>query len=325
MSAPSDTPEQSWAFVASEHFNEFDELAQAIGGWGVDFRQLGPGRSPGDLVQFGSPDFLVTRFHVSESCDQRGSTPPGMLTLGFRESRSGMVFTPEGTVTDDAIWCFSAGREFACTSQSDFRACGLSLSESILDEVAETCGLWDVRATLGSNQILRCHQRADVDEIHDRLLTISNLISSNSRALRSPKRVHDLEHDLTRQILEILAGPLDVIRPDMTSRRQLVLKRTLEYLEANPTSPITVYELAKEVGAGVRTLEYVFQDYFGVTPKAYLTTQRLIGTRRELKRSDAQSRHVGNIALKWGFCHFGRFSKTYQQFFGELPSKTACK
>jgi AraC family ethanolamine operon transcriptional activator len=118
---------------------------------------------------------------------------------------------------------------------------------------------------------------------------------------------------------------MDVIRPDMTSRRQLVLKRTLEYLEANPSSPITVYELAKEVGAGVRTLEYVFQDYFGVTPKAYLTTRRLIGTRRELKRSDAESRRVGHVALRWGFCHLGRFSQSYQQFFGELPSETACK
>jgi AraC family ethanolamine operon transcriptional activator len=123
-------------------------------------------------------------------------------------------------------------------------------------------------------------------------------------------------------MLEALAGPLDVMQFPMSNRRRLVLRRTLDYLEANPYSPVTVHELAQIVGCGIRTLEYVFRDYFGTTPKAYLTTRRLIGARRELQRSDAESTRVGDIALRWGFWHLGRFSTGYRQFFGELPSQT---
>lgn len=322
MNSTTNHADKSWSILVDGHFKESDELAQSIGGWGVDFRQLGPGRSPADLLQFGSPSFLVTKFHIGKPCDQRGSTPPGMLTLGFREKGSGMVSTPEGEVTDDGVWCFSAGREFSCTSQSDFRACGLSLSESLLDEVADIYDLWSIRTNLGSNRIIRCHQRADIDKIHNRLAVISSLIRNGETALHALQQTHELELDLAGQILELLAEPLDVIRPVMTNRRQLVLKRMLDYLEANPKSPVTVHELAKAVGAGVRTLEYVFRDYFGVTPKAYLTTRRLIGVRRELQRSDVETTRVGDVALSWGFWHLGRFSKVYQQFFGEQPSKT---
>ena len=322
MNVATNNDDKRWAILADGHFKESDELAQSIGGWGVDFRQLAPGHSPADLMQFGSPSFLVTQFHIGKSCDQRGSTPPGMLTLGFREKGSGEVFTPEGEVPDDGVWCFSAGREFSCTSQSDFRAYGLSLSESLLDEVADVCDLWNVRKNLGSNRIIRCYQRSDIDEIHNRLTMISSLLRSGETTLHALQQTHELELDFVRQTLELLADPLDVIRPAMTNRRQLVLKHTLDYLEANPNSPITVYELAKAVGAGVRTLEYVFQDYFGITPKAYLTIRRLIGARRELQRSDAKTTRVSYVALSWGFWHLGRFSKVYKQFFGEQPSKT---
>jgi AraC family ethanolamine operon transcriptional activator len=322
MHPPPNHADNNWALVANGHFHDFDEFAQSIRGWGVDFYQLKPGCSLVDLLQFGSPRFLVTRFQMNQPYDQRGSTPPGMLTLGFIEKGAGIVRTPEGTVTDDEMWCFSAGREFACASEADFRAYGLSLSESLLDEVANVCELWDVRSTMGSNRIVRCRQRVELDRIRNRLIRISCDIRSGETTMRYPQQMHELELDLARQMLEALAGPLDVMQFQMSNRRRLVLRRTLDYLEANPYSPVTVHELAQIVGCGIRTLEYVFRDYFGTTPKAYLTTRRLIGARRELQRSDAESTRVGDIALRWGFWHLGRFSTGYRQFFGELPSQT---
>lgn len=312
----------NWTLFTDRTFRDSDEFAQSISGWGVDFRQLKPGPSPTNLVQFGSPSFLVTRFQMSTPYDQRGSTPPGMLTLGFIEGGSGKVFTPEGVISDDEMWCFSAGREFQCASQSDFRAYGLSLSESLLDEAADVGELWDVRSALGSNRIVRCHQRTDIDSVRTCLMGILQNIRSSKSVLRYPHQTHKLELDLAQQLLEILARLADVTPMPSTDRRRLVLRRALEYLEANPSSPITVHDLAQSVGAGIRTLEYAFRDYFDVTPKAYLTIQRLIGVRRELQRSDANSTHIGEIANAWGFWHLGRFSNDYRRFFGELPSRT---
>lgn len=322
MNATTINADQSWAVLTDGYFQDFDELAQSIGGWSVDFRQLGHGRSRADMLQLGSRDFLVSRFRMSNRCDQRGSTPPGMLTLGIVEDGAGNVMTPKGILTDSEMWCFSTDREFTCTSQSDFRAYGLSFSESLLDEVANVCDMWDVRSTMGSNRLVRCHRSTDIDGIRLRVARILRYVRSSKNALRCPQQTREVEVDLARQILEALQSPLDVIAPPMTNRRQLVLRRTLDYLEANPDAPITVYELAGVVGAGVRTLEYVFRDYFGVTPKAYLTIQRLTGARRELRRSNAESTRVRDVALSWGFWHLGRFSTGYRQFFGESPSQT---
>ena len=314
--------ENKWTLLLNDHFQDYDDFAQSIRGWGVDFRQLKPGRSPASLQQFGVPDLLVTRFNMSQAYDQRGSTPNKMLTIGFLEEAAGMAQTPEGIISVENVWCFSSGREFECTNQADFRAFGLSVSEALIDEVADTCELRDIHSSLGSNQVVRCRQRADLDRIRQQLATISRILRNSSNdqpTMLAPK------HDLVRELLEILAGPQEITSLKMTTRKQLVLRRALDFLDANPGSPITVHQLAKETGAGIRTLEYVFRDYYGVTPKAYLSARRLSGARRELQWQEIESTLVSDVAHRWGFWHLGRFSADYKRFFGELPSETLDK
>ena len=308
-----------WSLLLDDHFQDYYNYAQLISRWEVDFRQLKPGRSPASLQQFGVPDLLVTRFNMSQAYDQRGSTPNKMLTIGFLEAGAGKAQTPERIISEDNMWCFSAGREFECTSQADFRAFGLSVSESLIDEVTDTCELRDIHSSLGSNQVVRCRQRADLDRIRHQLATILRFIRNSSND-HSTMQVH--KHDLVRELLEILAGPQETVSLEMTKRKQLVLRRALDFLEANPGSPIAVHQLAKETGAGIRTLEYVFRDYYGVTPKAYLSARRLAGARRELQCSETESTFICDVAHRWGFWHLGRFSADYKRFFGELPSVT---
>jgi AraC family ethanolamine operon transcriptional activator len=137
-----------------------------------------------------------------------------------------------------------------------------------------------------------------------------------------PERVHELEFSLVRQVLEALAGPQSASGPISTHRRRLVLGRALDWLDANPCLPVTIRQLAQVCGAGVRTLEYAFHDYFGLSPKTYLTRRRLLGVHRDLKRAHAGSTRVSVVANNWGFWHLGQFAQDYQRFFGELPSRT---
>ncbi len=53
----------------------------------------------------------------------------------------------------------------------------------------------------------------------------------------------------------------------------------------------------------------------------YLLAVRLDAVRRELLRR--RNRGVTDIATNWGFSHLGRFSATYRQYFGTLPSDDA--
>ena len=63
------------------------------------------------------------------------------------------------------------------------------------------------------------------------------------------------------------------------------------------------------------------ETQFGITPRQYAVTFRMIGVRRELQAASPKS-NIANIANDWGFSHLGRFSVDYKRMFGERPSDT---
>jgi AraC family ethanolamine operon transcriptional activator len=60
---------------------------------------------------------------------------------------------------------------------------------------------------------------------------------------------------------------------------------------------------------------------FDVSPKTYLTTVRLHGARKDLRRRPPKTT-VTDVANRWGFWHMGDFAMNYRRVFGELPSES---
>ena len=54
----------------------------------------------------------------------------------------------------------------------------------------------------------------------------------------------------------------------------------------------------------------------------YLVRLRLHWVRAALLAAEPGSTLISTEALKWGFWHFGEFSRAYKQCFGEPPSRT---
>lgn len=86
--------------------------------------------------------------------------------------------------------------------------------------------------------------------------------------------------------------------------------------------PIYVADLCKAAGVSERTLEYAFQEILGMSPVAFLRRIRLHRVRLALRVGTPETTTVSAEALKWGFWHFGDFSKAYKNCFGEPPSHT---
>ncbi|MGH4036049.1 helix-turn-helix transcriptional regulator [Actinomycetota bacterium Odt1-20B] len=99
------------------------------------------------------------------------------------------------------------------------------------------------------------------------------------------------------------------------------LTRALQAMEADPTHPFTLAELARIAGVGPRALQNAFRDHRGTTPLAHLRYLRLRGAHRELLAS-APPATVTEIAARWGFTHAGRFAQLYQSQYGQAPSVT---
>lgn len=131
------------------------------------------------------------------------------------------------------------------------------------------------------------------------------------------------------ELLETLLATLDVAndfelsRNDRTRQRQsLIVKIAEDHALSQTGANIYVTDMCKAAGVSERTLEYAFKAVLGLTPVAYLIRLRLHRVRQALLVAPPGSTTVSAEALRWGFWHFGEFSRAYKDCFGELPSET---
>lgn len=131
------------------------------------------------------------------------------------------------------------------------------------------------------------------------------------------------------ELLEMLLATLDVAddfepsRSDRTRQAQsLIVKIAEDHALSQAGATLYVTDLCKAAGVSERTLEYAFKEVMGLTPVAYLIRLRLHRVRQSLLAAPHGSTTVTAEALRWGFWHFGEFSRAYRDCFGELPSDT---
>lgn len=112
------------------------------------------------------------------------------------------------------------------------------------------------------------------------------------------------------------ATELDRQCPPPRPRQQRMAE---SFIEANLDQPLSVEDIARAAGISPRGLQLSFRQYRGDTPLGFWRNMRLARA-----RSDLQSGHVRvtDVALRWGFTHFGRFSETYRARYGESPRDT---
>jgi AraC-like DNA-binding protein len=106
-------------------------------------------------------------------------------------------------------------------------------------------------------------------------------------------------------------------RPSLGAVRQAV-----DLIENEVMGELTISDIAKRVGIGVRALEIGFQREMHCTPRAFMLTRRMERAHQELEDADPRSSSVTGIAMRWGFGHTGRFAMAYRRKYGVAPSQT---
>jgi AraC-like DNA-binding protein len=128
----------------------------------------------------------------------------------------------------------------------------------------------------------------------------------------------ELETSLIRALFAQAEGATD-FEPPPPSRA--LARRAEAWLRQNLAEPPSIASLCRALDASERTLHEAFRRHLDTTPKAYLKLLRLNAARHDLLRAE-KARRVTDVALDWGFLHFGWFSQDYRRLFGETPSQT---
>jgi AraC family ethanolamine operon transcriptional activator len=120
-----------------------------------------------------------------------------------------------------------------------------------------------------------------------------------------------------------VASEFEPTRSDRARQaHSLLVKAAEDFALSRIDKPLFVTDLCTAAGVSERTLEYAFKEVMGLTPVNFLNRLRLHRVRQALLAASHGSSTVSGEALKWGFWHFGEFSRAYKACFGELPSDT---
>lgn len=95
-----------------------------------------------------------------------------------------------------------------------------------------------------------------------------------------------------------------------------------DWVEAHHHRPIGVTDIAAAAGLGVRQLQSVCQEQWGVTPTQLLRGVRLDHARAALIAARPGPRTITDVAGAAGYLHMSRFAAHYRRRFGETPTQT---
>ncbi|NES65118.1 MAG: helix-turn-helix transcriptional regulator [Okeania sp. SIO2D1] len=109
------------------------------------------------------------------------------------------------------------------------------------------------------------------------------------------------------------------------SRRAKLIAQAETEMLAHLETPLTLKQLAQNLGSSSCALSFGFKDLFGLSPMRYLKVRRLNAVRQRLKASEPENCTIVLLANKFGFYCPSHFTRDYKAMFGELPSETLQK
>ena len=311
-------------FLLNKRFSDFDYFAHMIRAWDLDFCQLDRGRFRAELLQVGINTSLITHARFNRNLDQHGSPPPGLWTFALLTEQSSPLLWRGREVSTNTLLIYHPGSEIDAVSKQGFDVFTLSFSETSLNNAARILGLPDIADLIGDSDSTPV-DFLKMGELGHLLLSLIHEVKENPSSPVQNILTGKLENELLNYLLQCLASSRCIKDKSSYRKRDRALKQIRDYMKICPDEHLTVQGLCRVTDVSIRTLEYVFLERFGVSPKKYLKAHCLNGVRRELCRTHAGVTRISDVANRWGFWHMGQFAADYCRLFGELPSETQVK
>jgi AraC family transcriptional regulator len=145
-----------------------------------------------------------------------------------------------------------------------------------------------------------------------------------ARLILDAGRVIDADAEAARAFLQqaagLLAAQIEHLDAD-TPRGRLApwqVKRAIRFIDENADRRFHVREIAAAVRLSPSYFSHAFKDSFGRAAKAYIIERRLERAKRLMIES---SESLAQIAAACGFADQAHFSRTFNTWVGETPSR----
>jgi AraC-like DNA-binding protein len=289
------------------------------------------GRFDHRLLEGGRFEIRHRRAVFGNSSLDCGDYSPAFAVNGqFSEHQVCLGFTPR---IEKPAWCNGFNIErgeimcFAEGTELQFRNAPNTTWQVILVDRKE---LQEI-AMLLTGQHLELPEKGTADfKVHDAARGVSSAIElaltdlSNPETLASPA-ANSLCEEIVNEFVRAIATTDDLSVRSLTGfagYRYGAMRRAEEYLREHMDKPFRSRALCRATNMSERSIEMLFKEVYGISPRTWSQLARLNAARQELLKADVRTVSVTAVATRWGFYHFGRFSAAYRRLFGEVPSAT---
>jgi AraC family transcriptional regulator, ethanolamine operon transcriptional activator len=295
-----------------------DEMVEQAVYWGMEEDQLGRGPFEASVRGVHSGRIQMSRARRTQGLWLRGSIPAGTVVLASLLRRSAPVFHRGARVAEHEVMLVRAADELDFRSVVGDQQITVAVHAPLFEELARAA-LGPAFFDCGSPDRLALRAPTIRSRLNRRLMDLLD------EGFDQPDRLRHPEHGRAWDYRVLDTWLADVTAPDpgfTPAMRHLAAREAESFLRENLDRPVSIAELCVVTGVPKRTLMLGFADSFGMPPLAFHRRLRLNAARRDLAGSRPGEATVTDVALHWGFDHFGRFSIDYRRMFGESPIAT---
>ena len=305
-------------------FDDFEAFTASLHGYDVEIQQLDRGRFTARSQHVVSGAVVLNHFIATRRMEVQGNPPSNLRTFGIPTEQCQHFVWRNQPSDGNTIQIYRDVTELEMVTQPYFEAIDLSIPEDTLNHQCQTLELLELDLIIGNAEMLTCHPK-DMRVLRHSLFRVCQTLGHDPALINTTGMQNEIEHELPRLLLKALCSAKPNKQSSRPLKKQLALRKAVDYIKANTNSPITLNALCQVTHVSARTLQHAFLEHFGLSPKAYLRVQRLNDAHRELFASNPRDARVAEVAHRQGFWHMGQFASDYKRLFGELPSMTLRK
>jgi AraC family ethanolamine operon transcriptional activator len=270
----------------------------------------------GDVrLETGSYDFPVVA---------QGNMPTDAVCVGFVAGGSEQTRYNTLSIDEDEIQVYPRSADLLYDARGASRWITLTVSDDKLQQVA--------LVRTGRPLELPTKSAASVRLMHGGRFLLTRLADDAMALARSLEPIGGIAPDLADAMSgSLLAGYVDALfragadfhvsKSTAAERHYLLILACERLVTSGQDTNIAIAEIAQRSGYSRRALELIFRQSVGMSPGRWFRNVRLNGALRDLIMP-TETCSVSEIAARWGFRHFSRFSQQYRAVYGESPSQT---
>jgi AraC family transcriptional regulator, ethanolamine operon transcriptional activator len=300
-----------------------DEQEIGLLHWRQGYDQLSSGPFEGKVTDIWVNGTQLFRETINCRTGQSGRAWDGSFVICMPISLARGSLFAEQPVPRGAIICARGGQEFSLITQSDSDIMGLAIPGETLAEAMGQDSFRVFEEQFPREPAVISCANHHLNKLKNILVALLSEPNAQLEFISSPQLHQSFDLAVAGFMSSFVSSAKTIELPSRSFRgRCQMVQMITAYVLANADKGVTIADLSAHFNLSRRMLNYYFQEVLAINPVYYFRQLRLNAVRKDLRMAREQGVLVRDVAEKWGFFHFSRFSAEYRQLFGEYPSFT---